>query len=29
MTDVTSGSGNFDSQDFEQNRVIVGLNYNF
>lgn len=29
VTDVTSGPGNFDDQDFEQNRIILGLNYNF
>ena len=28
MTDVTTGPG-FDYQDFEQNRFIIGLNYNF
>lgn len=29
LTDVTDGAGNFDDQDFEQNRVILGINYNF
>lgn len=29
VTDVTSGSGDFNELDFEQNRVILGVNYNF
>lgn len=29
LTDVTSGPGNFNDQDFEQNRFILGFNYNF
>ncbi|GAA5140183.1 hypothetical protein GCM10023213_22320 [Prosthecobacter algae] len=29
ITDVTSGAPGFNNQDFEQNRVILGVNYNF
>ena len=29
LTNMLSGPGNFNDQDFTQNRVILGFNYNF
>jgi hypothetical protein len=29
LTDMLSGPGNYNDQDFTQNRVILGVNYNF